>query len=335
LIVGWTAAPYFVTALSIGGIVCIAASNGGTTSQDLKTGFLVGSTPRAQQIAILFGSLASALTLGYVLLFLNDAYTVYVPVPANTELRAPANEIGKTAKLQGLQAASDPKTYRVWQRMDPEGGAAQRYLVNERGVPVYLVDPGINGTHRVRPDGSAVQKFDAPKATLMSYIIKGILSHKLPWALVLLGAMVAVVLEMSGIPSLAFAVGVYLPLASSSPIFVGGIVRWLVDRYLKVKFRHKNLSGTELTAEGDKSPGVLLASGYIAGGAITGIVIAAKEMMGPLAVIGHRIEEWQTAHNPFLSGPYADLLVLIPFFIICLLLYLVGRDILLVTRRKS
>src|SRR6266542_4541607 len=131
LIIGWTAPPYFVTALSIGGIVCIAASNGGTTSQDLKTGFLVGATPRAQQIAILFGSLASALTLGYVLLFLNDAYTVYVPVPANTELRAPANEIGKTAKLQGLQAASDPKTYRRGQRMDPDGGAAQRYLVSE------------------------------------------------------------------------------------------------------------------------------------------------------------------------------------------------------------
>jgi putative OPT family oligopeptide transporter len=335
LIVGWTAAPYFVTALSIGGIVCIAASNGGTTSQDLKTGFLVGSTPRAQQIAILFGSLASALTLGYVLLFLNDAYTVYVPVPANTELRPPANEIGKTAKLQGLQAASDPKTYHVWQRLDPDGGAAQRYLVNEQGVPVYLVDPGINGTHRTRPDGSVVQKFDAPKATLMSYIIKGILSHKLPWALVLLGAMIAVVLEMSGIPSLAFAVGVYLPLASSSPIFIGGMVRWLVDRYLKVKFRHKNLSEMELTAEGDKSPGVLLASGYIAGGAITGIVIAAKEMVGPLAAIGHRIEQWQTAHNPFLSGPYADLLALIPFFIICLLLYLVGRDLLLVSRSKS
>jgi uncharacterized oligopeptide transporter (OPT) family protein len=335
LIVGWTAAPYFVTALSIGGIVCIAASNGGTTSQDLKTGFLVGSTPRAQQIAILFGSLASALTLGYVLLFLNDAYTVYVPVPANTELRAPTNEIGKSAKLQGLQADSDPKTYRVWQRLDPEGGAAQRYLVNEQGVPVYLVDPGINGTHRVRPDGSAVQKFDAPKATLMSYIIKGILSHKLPWALVLLGAMIAVVLEMSGIPSLAFAVGVYLPLASSSPIFIGGMVRLLVDRYLKVKFRHKNLSEMELTAEGDRSSGVLLASGYIAGGAITGIVIAAKEMVGPLAAIGHRIEAWQTAHNPFLSGPYADLLALIPFFIICLLLYLVGRDLLLVSRAKS
>ena len=169
----------------------------------------------------------------------------------------------------------------------------------------------------------------------MSYIIKGILSHKLPWALVLLGAMIAVVLEMSGIPSLAFAVGVYLPLASSSPIFIGGMVRWLVDRYLKVKFRHKNLSEMELTAEGDKSPGVLLASGYIAGGAITGIVIAAKEMVGPLAVIGHRIEEWQTAHNPFLSGPYADLLALIPFMVLCVLLYLVGRDVLLVTRSKT
>src|SRR5205814_7214255 len=87
----------------------------------------------------------------------------------------------------------------------------------------------------------------------------------------------------------------------------------------------KNLSETELTAEGDKSPGVLLASGYIAGGAITGIVIAAKEMVGSLAAIGHRIEEWQTAHNPFLSGRSADLLALIPFFIICLLLYLVCR----------
>jgi uncharacterized oligopeptide transporter (OPT) family protein len=335
LIVGWTGPPYFVTALSIGGIVCIAASNGGTISQDLKTGFLVGSTPRAQQIAILFGSLASALVLGFVLLFLNDAYTVYVPMPATTELRAPANEIGKSEKLRGVQAASDPKTYRSWQRADAAGGTAQRYLVNGEGVPVYLVDPGINGTHRVRPDGSAVQKFDAPKATLMSYIIKGILSHRLPWALVLLGAMIAVVLEMSGIPSLAFAVGVYLPLASSTPIFAGGIVRWLVDRYLRVKFRHKNLSEHELTAEGDKSPGVLLASGYIAGGAITGIVIAAKELVGPLAAMGHRIEEWQTAHNPFLSGPYADLLALIPFVLLCVLLYLVGRDLLLVPRAKN
>jgi putative OPT family oligopeptide transporter len=393
LIVGWTGPHYFVTALSIGGIVCIAASNGGTTSQDLKTGFLVGSTPKFQQIAILFGALASALTLGSVLLFLNNAYTVYVPAATFTEvvnrvpspagvplqpfdekgkpngsfrlltvtpdtpaanlepgeylvgeddkvsykidsnfpphLRAPPNEIGRQEKLRGLQGVSDQHTYRAWQRADPAGGDAQRYLVNEKGVPVYLVDPGINGKHKTRPDRSSVMKFDAPKATLMSYIIKGILSRKLPWALVLLGAMIAIVLEMSGLPSLAFAVGVYLPLASSSPIFVGGMIRWLVDRYLRIKFRHRNLSEIELTAEGDKSPGVLLASGYIAGGAITGIVIAAKELVGPLAAMGRRIEDWQSAHNPFFNGAYSDLLALVPFLVLCVLLYLVGRDVLL------
>jgi putative OPT family oligopeptide transporter len=334
LIVGWTGPHYFVTALSIGGIVCIAASNGGTTSQDLKTGFLVGSTPKFQQIAILFGALASALTLGFVLLVLNNANTVYVPVPATTQLRAPSNQLGGAEKLQGPQALSDNQTYRVWQRTDPAGGAAERYLVNDAGIPVYLVDPGINGTHKVRPDGTSVMKFDAPKATLMSYIIKGILSRKLPWALVLLGVMIAIVLEMSGIPSLAFAVGVYLPLASSSPIFVGGMIRLLVDRYLKVKFRHRNLSEMELTAEGDKSPGVLLASGYIAGGALAGIVIAIMQGAPNLGAITKRIEDWATTSNPFFSGAYADLLALLPFAVLCALLYLVGRDVLLVSRSK-
>ena len=333
LIVGWTGSRYFVTALSIGGIVCIAASNGGTTSQDLKTGFLVGSTPKFQQIAILFGALASAIALGPILLKLNDASTVYVPVTGiESGLHAPANELGRAEKLQGPQASSDQNTYRVWQRTDPSGGPAQRYLVNDKGVPVYLVDPGINGTHRLRPDGSAVTKFDAPKATLMSYIIKGILSHKLPWALVLLGVMIAIVLEMSGIPSLAFAVGVYLPLSSSSPIFIGGMIRLLVDRYLKVKFRHRNLSDIELTAEGDKSPGVLLASGYIAGGALAGIVIAFMAGVPSLVGISRRIEEWSTAQNPFFNGAYADLLALVPFTVLSVLLYLVGRDVLFRTQ---
>ncbi len=398
LIVGWTGPHYFVTALSIGGIVCIAASNGGTTSQDLKTGFLVGSTPRYQQIAILFGALASALALGPILLVLNNASTVYVPAitfapvaskmtaPAGVplqafdekvrpkgggtfrllrmnetapgsklepgdylvgddgnilykveknfppDLRAPPGELGATEKLSGPQASTDPNAYRVWQRLDPGGGAAQRYLVNDEGVPVYLVDPGINGTHKTRPDGSTVAKFDAPKATLMSYIIKGILSHKLPWGLVLLGVMISIVLEMSGIPSLAFAVGVYLPLSSSSPIWIGGLVRWLVDRYLRVKFHHKNLSEIELTAEGDKSPGVLLASGYIAGGALAGIVIAIMNGLPSLVDVSKRIEDWATANNPFFDGPNSDLLATLPFLVLCIVLYLVGRDVMLRVR---
>ena len=344
LIVGWDKPVYYVTALSIGGIVCIAASNGGTTSQDLKTGFLVGSTPRHQQVAILVGALASALVLGPILLQMNNDGTVYVPLASDPALSFPAGytvdrgqleksgDQLKTEKLHGRQGTSDTGDYNVWFKSDSEGGNATKYLVNSDGVPVYLADPAINGAHKTRPDGSTAQKYDAPKAVLMSYIIKGILSHRLPWGLVLLGAMIAIVLEMSGIPSLAFAVGVYLPLSSSSPIFLGGMIRWLVDRYLRTnKFKGKNLTEEQLNAEGDKSPGVLMASGYIAGAALAGIVIAFLQgLPNPrLAAFNTRIEEWSGAHNPFFSGGNADLLSLIPFIVLMILLYLAGREVIL------
>jgi uncharacterized oligopeptide transporter (OPT) family protein len=195
--------------------------------------------------------------------------------------------------VRGPQAKGDPKAYRVWQKTDAVGGEPGRYLVNADGTPAYLVDPGINGTHRVRPDGTAVNKFAAPKATLMSYIIKGILSRQLPWTLVILGGAIAVVLEMCGIASLAFAVGVYLPLSSSSPIFIGGAVRWLVDRHLARRFKGRDLTPAELIAETDKSPGVLVASGYIAGGAIAGIGIAF--VAGALTGFNQRVTEVMTA----------------------------------------
>jgi len=250
------------------------------------------------------------------------------------DLRADNAALEGTEKLKGPQAIGDQNSYRVWHRPDPSGGAPQRFLVNDQDQVTYLVDPGINGTHKVRPDGSAVQKFDAPKATLMSYIIKGILSRELPWGLVLLGVMIAVVLEMSGIPSLAFAVGVYLPLSSSTPIFIGGLVRWLVDRWLRrEKFQHKDLTPEELTAEGDKSSGVLLASGYIAGGALAGIVIAIMQGVPALAFYSTKVEAWSTANNPFFHGPQANLLALLPFTVLCVLLYLVGRDVLLAAKR--
>ena len=161
----------------------------------------------------------------------------------------------------------------------------------------------------------------------MSYIIKGILNHQLPWGLVLLGVMIALVLEMSGVPSLAFAVGVYLPLSSSSPIFIGGMVRWLGDLYVRKKHASQALTEEQLTAEGDKSSGVLLASGYIAGGAIAGIVIAF--MAGIMGDFTERITTWSTLNNPFFSGPRADLLSMIPFVLLIALLYLVGREALL------
>jgi putative OPT family oligopeptide transporter len=406
LLRGWTGPNYYVTALSIGGIVCIASSNGGTTSQDLKTGFLVGSTPKYQQIAILIGAFASALILGPILLVLNDSATVYVPrlsfeaptksvtvesskassLPAFTDQIKPStpgdyrilkNEVGAPAvagldpgeylvdgngkvvykveenfpatlkvdpsqagppeKLKGPQANQDPGLYKPWHKTDTEGGPAGRYLVNDQGVPVYLADPGINGIHKTRPDGSQVTKYDAPKATLMSYIIKGILNRQLPWGLVLLGVMIAIVLEMSGIPSLAFAVGVYLPLSSSSPIFIGGMIRWLVDKYLRKKLKHKNLTEDQLVAETDKSPGVLMASGYIAGGALAAIVIAILQGVPRqgLANFNKAVEDWATAHNPLFSGGNADLLSMIPFLILMILLLFVGREVILRSKNSG
>jgi putative OPT family oligopeptide transporter len=345
---GWTAAdPYFVTALSIGGIVCIAASNGGTTSQDLKTGFWVGSTPRNQQIAILVGALASALVLGSLLIFLNSTRTYYQKVdPASVEAKTTVTEAQlfrengqfKSEKAGGKFADSDTNTYRVWQNTDPKAGQVGKYLVDTTGKPVYFVDPGINGIIKKDDEGKELVRYDAPKATLMSYIIKGVLGQNLPWGLVILGAMIAIVLEVSGVPSLAFAVGIYLPISTSAPIFVGGIVRYTVDLYLKRKLASRNLTEEQVIAETDKSNGVLLASGYIAGGAIAGILIAVFAVVPQLKAVQDSFGDWATKSNPFFDagyGGFSDILGLIPFIILAVVLYFVGREMLLKGKSTS
>jgi uncharacterized oligopeptide transporter (OPT) family protein len=155
----------------------------------------------------------------------------------------------------------------------------------------YLVDPGINGILKTRDNGLAVQKFEAPKARLMSLIIDGILSQKLPWGLVLLGAAIALLMELCGVSSLPFAVGVYLPMSTSAPIFFGGLVRWVVD-----KLRGQSTK----TAEEDNGPGVLFSSGLIAGGSIAGIVLAVIAMSGTNFDLSHSVpafsqSEWGAA----------------------------------------
>ncbi|MGI8642251.1 MAG: OPT family oligopeptide transporter [Pyrinomonadaceae bacterium] len=407
LALGWTApSPYFVTALSIGGIVCIAAANGGTTSQDLKTGFLVGGTPRRQQIAILIGALASALVLGPILLLLNDNGTIYAasttfskvekdvkvdpsqlapytgeekpptegdfrffenkaaPGEKKPEVKdlvagkylvdstgkvvlkieenfpkgakiPPGTEIGPAEKVGGTQAASDSETYRSWHKTDTSGGVPPgKYLVDKSGEIKYLVDPAINGKLTARPDLSEAPKYDAPKATLMSYIIKGILSQELPWGLVLIGAMIAVVLELTGAPALAFAVGLYLPLATSAPIFVGGMIRYFVDLYLKRKLAGQNLTEEQIIAETDKSNGVLLASGYIAGAAVAGILFAVFALNPTLEAVQNNFKKWSETNNPFFAGANADWLAMIPFWILAVVLYYVGREMLLTGRKN-
>src|SRR5205823_9510478 len=120
-------------------------------------------------------------------------------------------------------------------------------------------------------DGRDVRdtKFSAPKTQLMQKIITGIFDQKLPWGLVLLGVLIAVTLELSGVPSLPFAVGVYLPLESSTPIFLGGAVRYVVDWANRRRGR-----GSASESEAEMSPGSLLSTGYIAGGTIAGVIVA-------------------------------------------------------------
>jgi putative OPT family oligopeptide transporter len=345
LALGWTQPdPYFITALSIGGIVCIAASNGGTTSQDLKTGFWVGGTPWRQQVAILIGALSSALVLGSLLIFLNDSRTYYKKLDPNsveaqvvvTEDKL-AREGGKfrSEKVGGRYVLTDTATYRVWHNTDPSVAQPGKYLVDMSGHPMYFVDPGINGVLKEDEEGNKLERYDAPKATLMSYIIKGILSQELPWGLVIIGAMIAIVLELSGIGALAFAVGLYLPLSTSAPVFVGGIVRWAVDFYLKKKLAKKNLTSEQIMAETDKSNGVLLASGYIAGGAIAGILIALFAVVETLRDVQESTLKWAQENNPFFEGSNADWLALTPFWILVLFLYYVGREMILSGKRNS
>jgi putative OPT family oligopeptide transporter len=270
---GMTSPADRVLALSIGAVVCIAASNGGTTSQDLKTGYLLGATPVAQQWAILVGALTSALVIGGTLLLFNNAGTVY-----SAKNLPRYNVKARLAQLTDL-ATYEGKSYRVF-HPDPSkdrGVPPGKYLVDDNGDIKFLVDPAITGKLTTRDDGSEVKlKFEAPKTQLMGLIVNGTLRGDLNWSLILLGAMIAVTLELCGVSSLAFAVGMYVPLPQTVPIFLGGLIRsfseWVTERR-RVKSGQKDSS-----SDADSSPGVLLSSGYIAGGTLVGVIVAMLEL---------------------------------------------------------
>jgi hypothetical protein len=199
----------------------------------------------------------------------------------------------------------DGKTYKILHVTETTGSVLTgKYLVDDSSHIKYLIDPGIAGTVS-EVDGKHVTKLDSPKARLFSLIIDGILTRKLPWGLVLIGVFLALVMELVGVSSLPFAVGLYLPLSSSTPIMAGGLVRTLVDRKRK---------GT--ASEAEFSPGVLMSSGFIAGAAITGVLLAAVTGAG-----------WDDKID--LSGYLGNLatvdwFAMIPFLIIMYLLYRVG-----------
>jgi putative OPT family oligopeptide transporter len=270
LLIGWTGVDHRVGAISIAGVIAVAASNAGATSQDLKTGFLVGATPRRQQLAIMVGAVTSAMAIGWTLTLLNNTYTNIVPErhPGVT-LQASAPGAGdRTITTLGERMTHDGRAWDVVRVNLPiQGVQPGKYLVEPATREIaYLVDPGIGG--RIREiDGRPITKLDSPKATIMALVTDGILTQKLPWGLVLIGVFLTFSIELMGLQSLPIAVGVYLPISTSSAMFAGGVVRWLVER----RTRGSNRS----LAEVESGPGVLFSSGLIAGGALAGVAIAA------------------------------------------------------------
>jgi putative OPT family oligopeptide transporter len=256
VLLGWVAPEYRLTALSIAGVVCIASSNGGTTSQDLKTGFLVGATPWKQQVAILIGALISALFMGWTLHYLNASYTTRHTDPALLpRVKASADE------LKGTEIGKDGKSYRVWWVLNPRPGVQSgKYLVDESLDAREFIDPGIGGRMTKDDDGNEIKKFNPAQPQLFATLIQGIMARDLPWGLVIIGAMLAIIMQLCGVSALAFAVGVYLPLSTTLPIFVGGMVRKVVD---------KARGFTDEEAE--MSPGTLMSTGLIAGGSLAGM----------------------------------------------------------------
>ena len=248
LLVGWTGGNYAVLALTIGGVVCIAAANGGATSQDLKTGFLVGATPAKQQFALIVGATASVFVIGATLLLMNAGLAEYRPAQVALDI---------ASLPDGVQVESQDHTYQ----------GRSYILVNALGSPVvpdgkYLYDRDTSRIEMQWVQGIGSEKAAAPQARLMATVINGILNRRLPWRLVLLGVFLVATIELLGIRSLPFAVGCYLPISTGTAIFAGGLVRWLAER------------GREKTSETESEvgPGSLYASGLIAGGAVFGLL---------------------------------------------------------------
>ena len=249
--VGWTGKVYEPMALVVGGMICIAAANAGATSQDLKSGYIVGATPRNQQIALFVGAIVSSLVIGWTVHYLDT------PTKA-------------------------------------------------------MMDQGI--THAI---GSPT--YAAPQATLMATLIKGILGGDLDWQFVLVGVFIAITLELCGVKSLSFAVGAYLPLSTTLPIFIGGAIRGLVD------WRQKR-SGIQLSAEEEElGKGNLFATGLVAGGAVAGVIVAILSVNDNISSVLAKVSTHEGLQRALGAGGY-QLLGVLFFGAMGYMLYRIGRQ---------
>jgi putative OPT family oligopeptide transporter len=273
LVKGWTSPAFGALAITIGGVVCIAAANAGDTSQDLKTGYIVGSTPRLQQIALMIGVVVSTVAIGLTLNLMNRGLQEFRAAPQAWNLAAPHPGVAIQQDTDGLQeqfpVIGPNKATTIHHK-------SEYIVLNALGSPEladgkYLYSPKTGQIEVQWISGIGSEKAAAPQARLMATVISGILSRKLPWGLVLLGVFLVIAVELLGIPSLSFAVGAYLSIGTTLAIFVGGVVRWLVDAAAEK-------AGGEADAEGNVSPGSLYASGLIAAGGIIGLLGVALKL---------------------------------------------------------
>jgi putative OPT family oligopeptide transporter len=270
LVKGWTSPAFGALAITIGGVVCIAAANAGDTSQDLKTGYIVGSTPRLQQIALMIGVVVSTVAIGLTLNLMNtglqefhsaqqpwDINASHPGVAVQNDAQRLPNEIHVMAANQSSDKTTTTHSKSEYVILNALGSA-------ELADGKYLYSPASHQIEVQWIQGIGSEKAAAPQARLMATVISGILNRKLPWGLVLLGVFLVIAVELLGIRSLSFAVGAYLSIGTTLAIFCGGMVRWFVDEAVKK-------AGGEST-DSEISPGSLFASGLIAAGGIVGLV---------------------------------------------------------------
>src|ERR1039457_6372044 len=272
LVQGWTAPAFGALAITIGGVVCIAASNSGDTSQDLKTGYIIGATPRLQQIALMIGVVVSTVVIGFTLNLMNTGLQEFHAAPQPWNINASHAGVAIQSDLTKLPAqirvVSGDNSSSVHTRSEYTILNAIGSTELQDGKYLYSPATARIEVHWIQGIGSA--SAPAPQAKLMATVINGILSRKLPWGLVLLGVFLVIAVELLGIRSLTFAVGAYLSIGTTLAIFTGGVVRFLVDRALE--------TAGHSTEESEITPGSLYASGLIAAGGIVGLLGVALKL---------------------------------------------------------
>ena len=265
-VAGWTAPNYAVLALMIGGVVCTAAAIAGATSQDLKTGYLVGSTPFRQQWGLLIGVTVSTIAIGTTLNLMNTGLQKYIP----TQIPLDVQSLPTGVKVERDSYMYHGKSY------------ALINALGSRTIPdgEYLYDPATKQIEIQWVQGIGSDKAPAPQARLMATVINGILNQRLPWRLVLMGVALVLAVEILGVRSLAFAVGAYLSIGTTATMFAGGIVRWLVEATSK-----------ESKEGGEASPGALYSSGLIAAGGVFGLLGIVINLLQDKEIPAH-VQPW-------------------------------------------